>query len=90
VTPTPKTERERAEEALGVADRKVKRTEGKLATARKLVKDLEAELEPLKARRAFLASDPALPQRQTGPDPTLEIDDDEQLDANVLADGRGM
>lgn len=80
MTRTPHTEAERAEQALGVAQRKVEKTEGKLEAARKLVKDLEAELEPLKARRDFLANDPALPQEEPD-DELLAPDNDPPLDS---------
>lgn len=57
-----KTEQERAEEALGVAQRRVDRTAAKLTTAKAEVENLERELKALTARRDFLARDPALPQ----------------------------
>lgn len=71
MTRTPHTEAERAEQALGVAQRKVDRTEAKLADARKLVKDLEAELGPLTRIRDHLATHPSLPQEDEDPDDEL-------------------
>lgn len=57
-----KTPRQRAEEALGVAQRKVAKLEQRLTKAKAEVTEAEGELAAAKTRRDYLAADPALPQ----------------------------
>lgn len=59
-TRTPKTPRQRAEEALGVAQRKVIRLEREAGQIEKRFHDLEAELTIARRRRDYLKDHPDL------------------------------
>lgn len=70
----PKTPRQRAEEALGVAQRRVATLEAKLEKARGAVTDVEGELAEARRRLTYVTADPALPGE---PEPEAVPDEDE-------------
>lgn len=59
---TPKTPRQRAEEALGIEDRRVKKLTGQRDEASTRLAGLERDLIASTARRDHLAGSPDLPQ----------------------------
>lgn len=71
---TTRTPRERAEEALGVAQRRVEKIAAKLATARREVTGLETELAEANQRLKYAQADPALPQIE--PDAAAPVEEE--------------
>ncbi|SFI85912.1 hypothetical protein [Nocardioides psychrotolerans] len=61
-----KTPHQRAEEALGVAQRRVERIDQALAHQRSLLATYEADLADAQARLDYARQDPALPTTSTG------------------------
>lgn len=70
----PKTPRQRAEEALGVANRRVVTLEQKLSKAKDAVTSVEVELGEARRRLTYVTADPALPGE---PEPEAVPDEDE-------------
>lgn len=68
-TRTPKSKREKAEEALAVVTRKIQAVDKRLAKARTEVDDLTKEREELLREKDYAASNPAL-QTQVVADPS--------------------
>ena len=58
---TQKTPRQRAEEALGVAERKVARLEAVLHQHESIIREVEKGLARARLRREYLAANPDLP-----------------------------
>lgn len=63
ITRTQKTPRQRAQEALAVAERKVKRLETEKAKHDAALTDVSNQLGAARKRRDYLAQDPDLPQQ---------------------------
>jgi chromosome segregation ATPase len=67
-----KTPAQRAQEALGVAQRRVTSITKKLHHAKEEVQTLEAELEEAELRLEYVQRNPDLPEQQTAkPAPTI-------------------
>lgn len=82
--PTPKkrqtrTPAQKAQEALDVIDRQIVAVNKRIAAKKTELRDVEAELEPLRKRREYAALNPDLPpqtsERSAGFEPVADGDD---------------
>lgn len=70
-----RTMKERAQDDLDKADRKVKALEARLAKAKAELATVESQIEGARAERNFLASHPSLREGDQGVLPVEEADD---------------